>query len=125
MERETVSLPHPDVPEWLSEPTWSSDGEFKTWTTEGDGTPFAMRHDRDFMMRGEQVEQDYNFITYFFGDPEKPVQARIYLDDPSAVSVIPVDQASCIPDEVMLFLKKRFRKISVLGDEGYTRVWPE
>ncbi|RGP41415.1 hypothetical protein BPTFM16_01721 [Altererythrobacter insulae] len=124
----TRHLPHPDVSEWLSEPTASDDGLFKTWTTtpdhsEGEKLPFAIHHERDFMMEGDDVVQDYNFLVYLFGRPDNPTRARAYLDDVSEVGVIPPDGKSRVPSEVMLYLRKRFRKITVLGDDGYEKVW--
>ncbi|MEO1731253.1 MAG: hypothetical protein AAFR64_11005 [Pseudomonadota bacterium] len=119
------NLPHPHVPEWLSEPTWLEDGQFAVWTTVDDTGPFQIVHNRDFMMNGEQVEQDYNFIDYLFGETKEPIVARMYLDETDAVTVSTAGKSDSIPDGVLLYLKKRFREVHVLGEHGSVKVWPK
>ncbi len=124
----TENEPHPDISEWLSESSASDDGRFKSWSTLGEKTdgeiaPFAITHDREFMMDGDEVTQDYNFLTYLFGNQKNPTQARAYVDEIWEVGVIPPEGKSVVPKGVMHYLKKRFRRITVLGEQGYQTVW--
>ncbi len=110
---DSVAIPHPDVPEWLSGPTSSDDGQYAVWDTDNDVGPFKIVHNRDFMMNGDQVDQDYNFIDYLFGDPSNPILARMYLDSPREISVSREGGLDEIPESVMVYLKKRFHEVSL------------
>lgn len=133
----TISkVPHPDVPAWLGEGSWTAPGDpvsdYVTWDTVNDEQPFRMAHNRDLIVNGGQVEQDYNFIDYWFGDPDQPVRARHYLSDwdvsiilpQHGEAALPVEQAkAAVPPNVLLYLQKRFGAIRVLADSGYETIW--
>lgn len=124
---------NPDVPCWLGEPTYGEAAEgFVSWDTKGDFGPYLITHDRDQFRQGGALEEDYNFIVYWFGNPATPIQARHYLKS-DEVSIIllaarggEIDLAKAkeaIPSEVMCYLQKRFSKIDVLTSNGYEEVW--
>lgn len=129
-------IPHPDVPQWLGERSWTAPGEpvsqFVVWDTEADQQPFKMAHNRDLMVDAGQIAQDYNFIDYWFGDPAAPVTARYYLGDDEISVDLPsgdrsltlVEAKAAFPRDVLLYLQKRFGTIRVLVDTGYEVIWP-
>jgi hypothetical protein len=49
----------------------------------------------------------------------------MYLDEPGEVSLTSEGMLDEIPKAILLYLQKRFRAISVLGDEGFEKVWPK
>ena len=89
-------------------------------------------HDRDQFRDDGQLEQDYNLINYWFGDPAAPIQARHYLGSYEVSVILPgaaesgvsLDEAkAAMPDGVLCYLQTRFAKVDVLTASGYEAVW--
>jgi hypothetical protein len=127
---------HPKIPGWFGQRGWSPDGEPPTtlisFSTDGDAEPFKITHGRDMIYDGAALQQDYNFIDYYFGDEADPITARHYLRDPEAMIDLPqsagnassVDEARTLIDPAILaYFQRRFRQISVMTAEGYEPLW--
>jgi hypothetical protein len=128
-------VPHPWVSGWLGERAWSSPEEtpssFVSFNTDADPTPFKITHNRDMMFDGDQLQQDYNFIDYWFGDPAAPYRARHYLGD-DEVSIfltekdgipITVEAAlTLLPNDVLDYCRRRFGVVKVLTQDGYVEI---
>ena len=126
---------HPWISCWTGERGWTPDGEpqseFISFDTDNDAEPFRIAHNRDMMFNHGGLEQDYNFIDYFFGDADDPIHARYYLKDdhvsvdlPKAGRVQTLNDAqSAFPTDALAYLQKRFLRIDVLVAEGYTEFW--
>ena len=83
---------HPWIPGWVGERSWTPPGDepsdFISFDTRNEAQPYKIAHNRDMMFSGSRLEQDYNFIDYFFGDPGEPIRARYYLlDDEVSVAM--------------------------------------
>jgi hypothetical protein len=93
-------------------------------TTDDDHLPLSITHARDIIAFAGKVEQDYRFLTYRFKAEPEEIEARMYLDDPWAVSIVsPIDNVT-IPHDVLAYLQKRFRLIRQPGGpDGYIEVW--
>jgi hypothetical protein len=130
-----VQVPHPGIPCWLGERSWTPPGEPASplimFDTQGDEAPARIEHNHDLILRGYQLEQTYNFLTYHFDNQGTPLVARSYLDEPFTVSIlfpnrVPRDAAAAralISAPVLCYLQKRFRAIDALTEAGYSRVW--
>jgi hypothetical protein len=127
---------HPKIPGWIGERGWSAEGEppstLVSFVTEADLEPFKITHNRDILYLEGRLQQDYNFIDYYFGVEGDPLTARYYLGDedvkitPSPTNDIPgnIDVASALIDPAVLsYFQKRFRQISVMTSEGYEPLW--
>jgi hypothetical protein len=127
---------HPKILDWIGERGWSAEGEppstLATFSTYGDAEPFKITHDRDIIFDDGILQQDYNFIDYYFGIEDDPLIARYYLGDddvmitPSSTDGIPenVDAARALIDPAVLsYFQRRFRQISVMTSEGYEPLW--
>ncbi|MBX3563339.1 MAG: hypothetical protein KF730_02065 [Sphingomonas sp.] len=95
-------------------------------------SPYLITHNRDLLFKGDQVEQDYNFIDYWFGEPARPIHARHYLRDervtvdlptPEGVSMSLDQLRAAFPPEILCYLQKRFDQIEVRTDDGYVELW--
>lgn len=126
---------HPDVPGWVGERSWTAPGEppsdFVIWTATDVGAPFAIAHAREVMMDGGVLQQDYNYLTYCFGDSARPIVARHYLGDdevgmivPGDTPTSPADAATRLPPDVMAWLRQRFGRVTVLTRDGYLPAAP-
>ena len=128
--------PHPWIPDWAGERSWTAPGEplssFITFQTEDGIEPFRITHDRDMMFDGGGLVQDYNFICYWFGDPEHPVRARHYfgdahigiaLPDNVAVQATADGAAKLLPPGVLNYCQRRFAAVTIMTREGYADVW--
>jgi hypothetical protein len=125
-----ASIPNPDVPCWLGEGTNQSG--FVSWDTRNGVRPYLITHDRDQFRDNGQLEEDYNFINYWFGEPAAPIQARHYLGSDEVSVILPgvagkgvsLDEAkAAMPDGVLCYLQTRFAKVDVLTASGYEAVW--
>ena len=119
----------PLVPGWWAERSWTEPGQtpsdFIVWTTDDDVEPYRMAHNRDLMMDGGELVQDYDFIDYWFGDPVAPITARHYLGS-HEVSVVLPDRRSAqatVPPPVLRYLQRRFAEVKLLTTAGYVTVW--
>lgn len=131
----TDRVPYPGVPLWMGERSWTMPGEppseFVVWDTIDDEQPYRMAHNRDLMMNHGIVEQDYNFIDYWFGDPADPVTARYYLGaaeisvalSANGAPMSLADARMALPPAILLYLQKRFETIRVLVATGYEILW--
>jgi hypothetical protein len=124
-------VPHPGVPCWQGWTGPTASGAV-VYDTRDDIQPFRVAHDRDQIRRGANVEQDYNYVVYWFGDPSSPIQARYYLRNDEGVGVIlPGDSARLslaqarerFPADVLCYLQRRFDRIEVLVADGYRELW--
>ena len=85
-------------------------------------------HGRDLIVEGGRLEQDYNFIDYFFGveiDDQK-LYARHYLDEPGQVTIrARFEQVADKPwfPPILAYLQYRFDKIDVPGPGGSETRW--
>ncbi len=130
-------VPHPSIPCWSGARSWTEPGRplsnFTTFDTRSDTQPYLITHNRDHIRRGTEVEQDYNFIDYWFGDPANPVRARYYLRNDESVAVhLPSDASSRFtleevrarfPAGVLCYLQRRFSRVDVLLEGGYRELW--
>jgi hypothetical protein len=127
---------HPEIDCWTGGRGWSAPGEaassLVSFDTDDDIEPFKMTHNRDLIYDGGRLEQDYNFIDYYFGDPTAPVQARHYLDshevtiDPPERTHLPqtADEAALLLDPAIIrYFKKRFRSVLILTADAYQELW--
>jgi hypothetical protein len=93
-------------------------------TTDDDDLPLSIRHQRDVIIFGGQVEQDYRFLTYLFTSLDGEIEARAYLDDIWEVSITQPIEVAVLPIDVMAYLQKRFHVIKQLGGpDGYRVIW--
>lgn len=130
-------VPHPDIPCWTGQRTWTQPGERPSSTvvfdTRDEQPPYLITHNRDQLREGDAVVQNYNFIDYWFGEPAAPIRARFYLDERGKVGVIfpgsadgPLSLAQArerMPANVLCYLQRRFDRIEVLATEGYELLW--
>ena len=127
---------HPEVPCWSGQRTWTAPGappsEMVTYDTEGEAAPFLITHNRDEIRQGAQLQQDYNFIDYWFGNPAFPVRARHYLRADGVSVSLPAGDGqqwtleaarSALPPEILCYLQKRFDRIEILVEDGYAELW--
>lgn len=126
---------HPWISCWIGERGWTPDGEpqseFIFFNTENGVEPFRIAHNRDVIFNHGELEQDYNFIDYFFGDTDDPIHARHYLKDDHVLVDLPKvsrvnalkDAQGAFPRDVLAYLQKRFARIDVLVAEGYEEFW--
>lgn len=109
-------IPHKSIPEWLGEAS-INDPKFVVWDT-NDGVDPKITHNRDLMVNGGLVEQDYKFLDYDFGT----ITARVYLDEPH-IAYVELGERGSLSGKVALYLKTRFNEIQVLGQDGYEVFW--
>jgi hypothetical protein len=64
-----------------------------------------------------QIEQDYRYLVYDFGDD---MIARTYFDTFEKVSVL---RPGPVPEPVLAYLRARFDVIDQLGRQGYETIW--
>jgi hypothetical protein len=92
--------------------------------TDDNNLPLAITHERDTIMFGGKIVQDYRFLVYRFRGSGGDISARMYFDDPWTVSVFPPAPDSTIDSDVLAYLKRRFNRIQQFGTpEGYTEIW--
>ncbi|MGQ0661596.1 hypothetical protein [Sphingosinicella sp.] len=124
--------PHPAVPCWQGWTGSTADGVV-VYDTRGDIQPYLITHNRDQIRRGGQLEQDYNHIDYWFGDPSHPIRARYYFRHDESVQVdLPADAGNRFslaevrerfPADILCYLQRRFDRIEVLVEDGYRELW--
>lgn len=75
-------------------------------------------HLRDRIIDADgQIEQDYRYLVYDFGDG---MIARTYFDTSERVSVM---RSGPVPDAMLAYLRARFDVIDQLGPSGYQTIW--
>jgi len=95
--------------------------------------PTEIEHKCEVFFVGDEREQIYNYIVYHFDCRGVYFSARTYLDEIETVSVLgpfegrhAANRISGPLNEGMLsYLKRRFRKIQTLGNDGYVDVWSD
>ena len=93
--------------------------------------PIEIEHQCEELYVGEELEQEYNCIVYHFESSGAYFWARARTDEIQTVSVYgPFENRRAMnripgrPDEGMLsYLKRRFRKIPALANDGYVEIW--
>ena len=131
-----AAVPHPDIPCWTGERSWTGPGEpvseFVSYDTDAEPLAVTIEHRRDHFRERGGVRENYNFLDYRF--PSRPgVRARAYLPFGEAV-LVSVDDLRTITslaalrrvagDEVVCYLQKRFERIETpSGNRGYQPVW--
>lgn len=94
--------------------------------------PSAIHHQVDDLRAGGELLQYYNYIVYEFERDGIVCRARAYLDTVDEVALLGQLSGSgdhCkIPksafrDDVLRYFKRRFRRITELGEEGYLTIW--
>jgi hypothetical protein len=84
----------------------------------------TISHERDKLVFGGKVEQDYRFMTYVFPDPAGTVEACMYLDDERNVTITLPLYPIPIPTPVLRYLQRRFHTIDQLGgSNGNVEIW--
>jgi hypothetical protein len=84
----------------------------------------TISHDRDMLMFGGKVEQDYRFITYAFPDPAGTVEACMYLDNERSVTITMPLYPKPIPPPILRYFQRRFQTIDQLGGaNGTVEIW--
>ena len=96
--------------------------------------PPTIRHEVEEIAPEGEVEMIYNYLTYEFEREGAICKARTYLDSIGEVAIFgpyasrddlrPID-APEFKDDVLAYLKRRFRAIEELGEEGYVRIWEQ
>jgi hypothetical protein len=100
------------------------DMEVTSETDNDDGLPLSILHQRDTIIAGGTIVQDYRFLTYRFAAKEEEIKARAYLDNIWEVSIIEPIDLPALPADVLAYLQKRFDVIKQLGGpEGYRTIW--
>lgn len=78
----------------------------------------VITHLRDLVTDADgQIEQDYRYLVYDFGDD---MIARAYFDTSDRVSVM---RPGPVPDAMFAYLRARFDVIDQLGPKGYQTIW--
>ena len=131
-----MRIPHPQVPCWIGERTWTAPGERPSavvaFSTRDDAEPaVTIEHHRDEFRQGAAVAESYNFFEYRF--PSRPaVQARVYrwsnetvqVDVGNATIVTLSALRAAAGDDIVCYLQKRFDVIETFAaDRGYQPVW--
>jgi hypothetical protein len=84
----------------------------------------TIAHDRDRLVFGGKVEQDYRFLTYGFPDKDGAVVATLYLDDAHRIKITEPIYDKPIPERIFYYMQRRFREIDQLGgSNGYVELW--
>jgi hypothetical protein len=129
-------VPHSEINCWTGERVWTSPEDVSSnsvsWRTGDVEQPYSITHNRDLIVDVSGVVQDYNYISYWFGDPDDPIQARYYLGEREVNVIVPMpdverptlnDAQNSLPAEVLCYLQRRFEQVDVLVDSGYVELW--
>ena len=92
--------------------------------------PAEIEHRCEEYFEGDGLEQKYDYLVYHFDCDGAYFRARTYTDDIGIVSVLgPFESRGSLKpvpgglNEAMLsYLKRRFRKVQTLGNQGYVAV---
>ena len=97
--------------------------------------PTEIEHKCEEHFDGDERVQKYNYIIYHFacGGSDAYFWARAYIDEIDTISVYgpfesrhAANRISGPLNEAMLsYLKRRFRRIQKLGDNGYVELWSD
>jgi hypothetical protein len=132
----TGQVLHPYIPDWKGERGWNAPGEplstLISFVTDDEDLPYKITHNRDIIYHEGKLEQNYNFIDYYFGDASDPLRARAYMDENEAKIILP--ETTTIPETlsaaraqvdiaVLQYLQKRYRQISIMTAQGYEYLW--
>jgi hypothetical protein len=93
--------------------------------------PTEIEHRCEELFVGDAREQRYNYIIYHFGCNGAYFWARTYIDEIDIVSVHgPFEGrhtrnriSGPLNEGMFSYLKRRFRKIQTLKNDGYVDVW--
>jgi len=92
--------------------------------------PTEIEHRCDEMCDGNRLIQRYNYIVYHFENGGRYFWARAYLDDAGKVALYGPfgsrDAKQSLPgaldEDVLAYLRRRFRKVETLSGGGYVTV---
>lgn len=97
--------------------------------------PTEIQHNVDEIIVDGSLMEKYNFIIYHFSNNGESYRARTYLDTINEVSLfgpygnLDDPQANVKPtvyyNNVLDYLKRRFRHIQALDEEGYITIWKD
>ena len=98
-----------------------------------DVVPTAIEHKCEALFVGDECEAIYNYINYHFDCNGTYFWARTYINEIDTVSVHgPFEgrhtrnrTSGPLNEGMLSYLKRRFRKIQTLGNDGYVDVWPD
>jgi hypothetical protein len=98
-----------------------------------DMVPTEIEHKCEALFVGDECLQIYNYIIYHFDCNGAYFWARTYIDEIDAVSVYgPFEGrhtrnriSGPLNEGMLSYLKRRFRKIQMLGNDGYVDVWSD
>lgn len=109
----------------------SEESQFKM--VEGDEiSPAEIQHRKDDIWQGNELLESYNYFTYVFRSGGVNITARTYINEIHSVALYgpmldgdPNQRAEApeFREAVLAYLKRRFRKIEVLGSAGYETIW--
>jgi hypothetical protein len=94
--------------------------------------PQSIEHNVDEIIIEGQIEQKYNFIDYWFVDPDGRARARVYLDRPHEASIFPPLSRGVAPilgadwatrESMIRYLARRYLVVREVGLEGLRAVW--
>ena len=95
-------------------------------------SPSAIEHRCEEIWIGGELEQIYNYFVYRFDLDGLHYWARAYLDDIDEVSImtastdlegLATQQMDGPPAAMLDYLQRRYRRIMILGPEGYQPIW--
>jgi hypothetical protein len=95
--------------------------------------PTEIEHKCEGLFAGDECEQIYNYIIYHFDCNGAYFWARTYIDEIDTVSVHGPFEGrhtgnrvlGSLNEGMLSYLKRRFRKIQMLRNDGYVEVWPD
>jgi hypothetical protein len=94
--------------------------------------PVEIEHKCDEIRDGDRLLQSYNYFVYHFECAGLYYWARSYLDDIKNVALYgPFDgrqtkklvEGNVTQPDLLSYLQRRYRSISVLSENGYTLIW--
>ncbi len=94
--------------------------------------PVEIEHKVDEIIIEGEIVESYNFIDYWFEDPQGRARARVYLDNPLEATIYPPIAPGKAPaldvdwstrDAMISYLARRFLVVKALGPEGLNAIW--
>ena len=84
----------------------------------------VIRHSREIVVYSGVIDQDWNELTYEFGDG---VEGNVRLDQPHTIRLsrrpAPLTAIDQAPAPVLAYAKERFDRVQLYDGRDYTTVW--